>query len=132
MPIEYRIDHDWNLVRTRCSGEVTLRQVLDHFDRLEQDPDRPPRLHVLLELTGLVTVPRSDELQDVARRISRLAGLRFGVCAILVDRDLVFGIARIFAAFAEGRFEAVQVFKSAAAAEAWLADGIANDTGGGP
>ena len=132
MPIEYRIDYDWNLVRTRCSGEVTLQQVLDHFDRLEQDPDRPPRLHVLLELTGLVTAPRSDELQAVARRINRLADLRFGLCAILVDRDLIFGIARIFVAFAEGRFEAVQVFKSAVAAEAWLAEGIANDTGEGP
>jgi hypothetical protein len=132
MPIEYRIDHDWHLVRTRCTGTVTLQQVIDHFDQLERDRERPQRLHVLLELTGLVTAPRSDELQAVAARIERLADLRFGLCAIVVDRDLIYGIARIFAAFAETRFEAMQVFKSAAAAEAWLAEGIAGETGDGP
>ncbi|MFI5211000.1 MAG: hypothetical protein ACHQ2E_11190 [Gemmatimonadales bacterium] len=132
MPIEYRIDHDWGLVRTRCTGEVTLQEVIEHFDVLERDPDRPPRLHVLLQLTGMLTLPRSDELQAVAGRMNRLTTLRFGVCAILVDRDIVYGIARMFAAFAESRFESVQVFKSAEAAETWLAESIANDTGEGP
>lgn len=132
MPIEYRIDHDWELVRTRCTGQVTLQEVIEHFDVLERDPERPPRLHVLLQLTGMLTLPRSDELQAVAARMKRLTTLRFGVCAILVDRDIVFGIARMFAAFAESRFESVQVFKSAEAAETWLAESIANDTGEGP
>jgi len=132
MPIEYRIDHDWELVRTRCSGQVTLQEVLEHFDVLERDPDRPPRLHVLLQLTGLLSAPRSDELQAVAARMARLTTLRFGICAIVVDRDIIYGIARIFAVFAESRFEAVQVFKSAEAAETWLAQSTANDTGESP
>jgi hypothetical protein len=132
MPIEYRIDHDWNLLRTTCTGVVSLQDVLEHFDVLEQDRERPPRLHVLLQLTDLETPPRSDEIQAVSRRIERLTGLRFGLCAIVVDRDLIYGIARIFAAFAESRFEAVHVFKSESAAETWLSEGIANETGEGP
>ena len=132
MPIEYQIDHDWELVRTRCSGAVSLQDVIEHFDKLEQDRERPPRLHVLLLLDELETAPRSDELQAVARRINKLTTLRFGLCAIVVDRDLIYGIARVFAALAESRFEAMQVFRSVTAAEAWLAEGIANDTGEGP
>lgn len=132
MPIEYQIDHDWELVRTRCRGAVSLQEVIEHFDRLERDAERPPRLHVLLLLDELETAPRSDELQAVAARINQLTTLRFGLCAIVVNRDLIYGIARVFAALSESRFESMQVFRSVTAAEGWLAEGIANDTGEGP
>jgi hypothetical protein len=121
MPITYDIDHAGGLVRTSCIGQVALPEVLAHFDVLQQDPRRSSHLDVLLDLRELSTPPGSPELRSVANRIGRVSGLTFGRCAIVVDRDLVFGLSRMFEAFAHEHFEEIQVFREPAAAEAWLA-----------
>ena len=121
MPIAYEIDPVRGLVRTSCTGQVALAEVLAHFDVLQRDPRRPAHLDVLLDLRALTTPPNPPQLRSVASRIGRVSGLTFGRCAIVVDRDLVFGLSRMFEAFAQDHFEEIQVFREPAAAEAWLA-----------
>ena len=130
MPITYDIDRARGLVRTSCTGQVTLPEVLAHFDVLQQDPRRPPHLDVLLDLRALATPPNSPQLRSVANRIGRVSGLTFGRCAIVVDRDLVFGLSRMFEAFAQAHFGEIQVFREPAAAETWLARGAETVEGG--
>jgi hypothetical protein len=120
MPIAYDIDRARGLVRTSCSGQVMLPEVLAHFDQLQQDPQRSSRLDVLLDLRLLSTPPDAPKLRRVANRIGRVTDLRFGRCAIVADRDLVFGLSRMFEAFARAYFDAIQVFRDPAAAEAWV------------
>ena len=38
MPVSYRIDQDNGMIRTRCVGNVTFEEVVDHFRDLEEDP----------------------------------------------------------------------------------------------
>lgn len=101
MPVTYHIDEDSKLIRTNCIGNVTLVEVLDHFRTLVQDPECPDRLDVLLDLSDNTSVPESYELREVSSEIGRIADkLQFGACAIVATNDLLFGMCRMFEAFA--------------------------------
>jgi hypothetical protein len=122
MPITYHIKKQEELIHTRCGGDVSFQEVLDHFTRLEQDPHRPQRLDVLLDLRDVTSTPTINQLQAVSAQIGRTRqSVDFGFCAIVVSQDLLFGLARMFEAFVEGKFTETRVFRSASGAEAWLA-----------
>jgi hypothetical protein len=120
MPVFYKIGGD-GIIRTRCVGDVTLDEVIDHFRVLERDPDCPDRLDVLLDLTEMGSVPRSDQLRAVSREIGRIQDrVRFGACAIVACTDVLFGMSRMFEVFAQERFRETCVFRAVDEAEAWL------------
>ena len=48
MPVTYKIDKADGIIRTKCTGPVTIGEVIEHFHALERDPDCPSRLDVLL------------------------------------------------------------------------------------
>jgi hypothetical protein len=122
MPINHEIDRERRLIRTTCTGPVGLDQVMQHFRALEAERDLPDPLDVLLDLSAIGSAPEADQIQRIADEIQRLLGkVRWGNCAIVATRDLVFGVSRILEVRAEESFTAIQVFREAAAAEAWLA-----------
>jgi hypothetical protein len=47
--------------------------------------------------------------------------VEWGSCAIVVSRDILFGMSRVFLAFAEAQFANANVFRDLAEAEGWLA-----------
>jgi len=121
MPIPYQIDIETSVIRTKCVGAVSLEDVLGHFDKLETDPRCPRQLDVLLDFSELETVPEKDQLIAVADRIERLKGqVTFDVCAIVVKSDVIYGVARMFAVFAESQFRMTRVFREFLQAEFWL------------
>ena len=121
MPVFYTIDKTAHLIRTRCHGNVTLREVLDHFLALRNDPERAGNLDVLLDLREMTSSPTAKEIRQAGRGPDILRGvLRFGCCAILVDSEVMYGMARMWEMLVETSFAAVMVFRSAADAEAWL------------
>ena len=67
MPVHYEIDEARSLIRTRCTGYVTLSEVLDHFHRLEAQAISPLRLDVILDLSEITSLPTSDQLRTVSR-----------------------------------------------------------------
>ena len=110
------------MIHTKCSGAVTLEEVIDHFRVLEKDPDCPHHLDVLLDLTEQTLMPQSEDLRDVAREISRIRGnVQFGNCAIVACSDTLFGMLRMFEVFTEPYFRQTWVFHTVPEAEAWLA-----------
>jgi hypothetical protein len=121
MPVSYEIDATRSLVRTRCSGTVELADVLGHFATLQRDPARPAWPDVLLDFTGLESLPSSAQLGAVKDRMSWKPAFRFRYCAIVADRDVVFGIARMFQSMTTAFFEDLTVVRSLPDAEAWLA-----------
>ena len=122
MTVHYEVDESAALIRTSCVGDVTLDQVLDHFRELEADPIRPARLlNVLLDLSDCASTPEPDQLRAVSGQIALVEeSLRFGACAIVAPRDVVFGLARMFEVFAGDHFQSTHVCRSRAEAEEWL------------
>lgn len=121
MPISYQIDRTAALIRTRCYGHVTVHEVLGHFRDLRQESALPKRLDVFLDLHEVTSRPTAEEIRIASKEPGALQGtVTFGCCAIVVDRDALFGMARMWGILAEGSFVAVNVFRSTTEAEAWL------------
>ena len=121
MPVQYKIDQASNTIRTRCFGPVTLEEVADHFRELAADPDCPSYLNVLLEWTDTTRVPLSGELREASRHIALIRErVRFGACAVVAGRTVLYGMSRMFLVFADGLFDATAVFRTVAEAEVWL------------
>jgi hypothetical protein len=123
MPVTYEIDHQRNRIATRCFGDTTLSEVLEHFDALERDR-RPAHLDVLLDLTEQTNLPTAQQIQAAASRIGMAKWMiDFRSCAIVVSRDALFGMLRMFEVFAHPHFERLRVFRDCAEARAWLDNG---------
>lgn len=122
MPIAYQIDKANRIIRTKCSGLVTIEEVLDHFRTLERDPDCPKYADVLLDLREETTIPTKNNLQEMTLEISRIRGrVQFGTCAVIACSDALFGMLRMFEVFTEQYFRETRVFRTASEAEEWLA-----------
>jgi hypothetical protein len=121
VPVSYIIDNSRRLIRTTCSGPVTLEDMVDHFRGLKDDPDCGGHLDVLLDVDHADSLPESKQLRVVNSHIASLrAQVEFGMCAIVAHRDAMFGMMRMFAVFAEDNFRAIRVFRETADAEEWL------------
>lgn len=122
MPISYVIDTARGLIHTRCHGTVTLTEVLSHFQALKDGPNQTSHLDVVLDLCDVTSSPTADQIREASRGPELLLGiLNFGYCAIAASRDVIFGMARMWAVFVEGCFIQVEVFRTATEAEIWLA-----------
>ncbi len=121
MPITYQLDKIHRLIRTQCVGNVTFEEVIDHFQVLEQEPECPNRLHVILDLSQLTSLPESDQLRLVSREIGRISErVQFEACAVVACTDVIFGMARMFEVFAEKHFLMTRIFRALNEAENWL------------
>lgn len=121
-PISYRYDSQQNLIRTHCEGFVSLTDVVGHFRELLNDATVGIHANLLLDLRNQTSVPMIDQLAIVTEAMERIAlELRFSRCAVLADRERVYGLARMFQAMAGKMFQAIEVFADAAIAESWLA-----------
>lgn len=122
MPVTYQINHKKGFIETNCTGAVTFDEVIGHFEQLEAEAELPERLDVLLDLEGATTLPESGQLLEVAQAVDRLkARVKWGACAIVASRDALFGMSRMFEAFAEGSFVRIAVFRGREDAIRWLA-----------
>jgi len=93
-----------------------------HFEELAADPARLNFLNVLLDLRTMESLPQTGQLKAVTRAVRKVQSkVRFGLCAIVVERDAVFGVFRRFQVLAQDHFTAIRVFRASAEAEAWLA-----------
>ncbi|MBW2495112.1 MAG: STAS/SEC14 domain-containing protein [Deltaproteobacteria bacterium] len=123
MTIHYRIDASINRITTRGFGELTLDEVIQHFDELSLDPSFEPGLDVLLDLADCKTLPESDQIRAAAQRVTAApSSLRFGRLAIVVTSEALFGMLRMFHTFAESAFSAAQVFRDRDEALRWLGE----------
>jgi hypothetical protein len=121
MPVTYNIDAEKAIIYTKCIGDVMLQEVLEHFQTLEHDPACPEHVDVLLDLSLQTSLPRSDQLREVAHKIGSIRRrVQFGFCAIVACTNALFGMLRMFQVFTEGLFREAEVFRSVADAQAWL------------
>lgn len=129
MPVIYEIDPVRSRIHTRCVGAVLLAEVIDHFGALSSDPNCPPVLDVLLDISQLTTRPDATKLRLAASEVAWVKPkVRFEKCAILAgsDEQVVTGI--LFKRFADAHFSRAVIFTSAEDAERWLSGEL--DLGG--
>jgi hypothetical protein len=121
VPVIYSIDPTRQLIRTACVRPLTFAQVIDHFRQLNEDPACSGRLDVLLDVTDVDSLPDSSQLGAVGTAVIAIRKkVRFGSCAIVADRDALFGMMRVFEVKAGDYFEAIRVFRGTVEAEMWL------------
>ena len=132
MPVEYTIDPSRNMIRTRCLGDTTLPEVLSHFEELDGDSGRPVRPDVLLDLSGMTSLPNSEEIRGAAKRVGQSSRLvRYRACAIVARREALYGMIRMFEVLAESHFERTAVFRTVGDADVWLMSRVAERVGRG-
>jgi hypothetical protein len=118
MGMTYRIDPERRLVLTRAWGVLTARQLADVMSRILLDPRFDPTyrsLGDLSEVTDILIEPM-DAAQTAASPIFAHGVRR----AIVAPSDVAFGMARMFATFAERSGQEVQIFREMQLAEEWL------------
>jgi len=123
MTIHYRIDASSNRITTRVFGEVTIDEVLQHFDELLADSSYEPDLDVLLDLADCKNLLDADQIRTAAARVTAdPSTLRFGRLAIVVASEALFGTLRMFHSFSESAFLEAQIFRDRDEALQWLGE----------
>jgi hypothetical protein len=118
MGMNYKIDSERRLVLTRGWGVLSSRELFDVTSQILVDPRFDPTYRSLGDLRD-VTEITVDTLETAYTAATPLfaAGTRR---AIVASSDAVFGMARMFATFAERAGQEVRIFRELHLAEAWL------------
>jgi hypothetical protein len=119
MPAFYKIDKERKLVMSTGSGVLTLADPLEHQKQLQKDPDFERSFSQLLDFTNVTDVELSaEEIRRLAQTTIFSANSRR---AFLVNSDLKFGLARMFAVFRETFGETgIRVFRNLDDALDWV------------
>lgn len=122
MPFELSVDQELGLARGTFSGAPRYEDVMGGLRQvLKDDGFVVPRR--LWDLRGCQLFLTNDEIREIGE-VAQAHDTSWGRTAVLVDRDVDFGQARVFHAYRESENNPVQVFRSEEEALAWLlADG---------
>lgn len=116
--MNYRIDMARHLVVTRIWGTLTNDDLRDGMSRLMADPRFDHQFRSLVDMRDVsdITVD-APVVAETARTPLFARDVRR---AIVAQSDHAFGIARMYASYAERDGSTVRVFRDIAAAEEWL------------
>jgi hypothetical protein len=118
MSMSYRIDPQRRLVLTRGWGVLSAQELLDITSQILVDPRFDPTYRSLGDLREVTQIDMDTlATAHTAATPLFLPGTRR---AIVATSDAVFGMARMFASFAERAGQEVRVFRELHHAEAWL------------
>ncbi len=118
----YTIDHEHDCIFEKWSGVVMAHEIIAFNRELAQDPDYRLGLNRLVDMRGVTIEAPSDEISEMAteaiKKRDASEGQRKG--AILVDRDLEYGLVRMFDAMSDLTQSEVRPFRRLDEAMAWL------------
>ncbi len=120
MPADYQIDVEHRLVRARCWGDVTFKELKEGRLRLVNDPAFQSDFSLLFDC---LDVPHSVLTSDQVRESAATLPLgRRSWLAIVIAHTASLGLARMFQTLREvnrGQ-EQIQIFTNRDEAKAWL------------
>jgi hypothetical protein len=121
MPLTWAIDREAGIVRVTAQGQVSLEHERDSLLRILAHPDHTPGLGILLDNRERRPAATPDHVRAMAGVVSevpdRLGRMKL---AIVVSRDVSFGMARMFAILSEASTMRTSIFRDVDEAEAWL------------
>jgi hypothetical protein len=120
MPATYIIDKQRGLVLSTATGTLSSQDLRDHAKRLNADPDFTPDQSQLFDMTLVTKVElTADALRELAvcTRFSSRSRR-----ALVIKQDVLYGMARMWAAFHEneGAIDQVKIFEDRGVALRWL------------
>lgn len=104
----------------RASGNVTFDEIQAAFHDLSVHPRMHSGVFILVDGREIDGVPTTMELRVIATDLKALFDLGLRAVAIVADRTFVYGVARMFAAFAGALGQNVHAFRRPEEARAWL------------
>jgi hypothetical protein len=118
MSMSYSIDPARRLVLTRVRGIVSTSDMQDLTNRMLADPRFDPEYRGLADLAEVteVTIDARAMAETAAMPLYQPGTRR----ALVAPSDIAFGMARMFAVYAERSGQEVRVFRDLAEAERWL------------
>jgi hypothetical protein len=118
VPADHHIDLALGLVRTREWGEVSDEDLRSLYDRIRADPAFKPSYRQLCDLRDVTRITSSVETLRFLAQLELFApGAKR---AIVVGREVDFGLARLFQTYSEAEGGTVEVFRNMTEAERWL------------
>ena len=118
MGMNYRIDHARGLVVTRVWGTFTNDDLRDGISYLIADPRFDHQYRSLVDMRDVLAI--TVDAWVIAETAKTPLFASESRRAIVAPTDHAFGIARMYAAYAEHEGCKVQVFRELAEAEEWL------------
>lgn len=122
MPISYRIDLEHYLILTTASGTLTDDDIVQHKARLVRDPDFKPGMKELSDIRGVdqldVTPAGIMEMVNQDAKDSTTVGSH--QLALVVSKEVAFGMARMYQSMTKPNIETVGVFRDIDEARVWL------------
>ena len=122
MPISYRIDLERNLVLTTASGTLTDDDIVQLKTRLVRDPDFKPGMKELSDIRGIdqLDVTPGGVGAMVQQDIRDSAEVASHKLALVVSKEVAYGMARMYQTLTKSNIETVSVFRDIDEARAWL------------
>ena len=125
MPIRYSVDRLRGRLLTHADGIVTFHDINAHLDVEQRDHnlDRPE----LIDARGAKTNLTANQIRQLVQRAANmLRVVDLGPTAIVIDDDMAFGMARMYALLAERDGIVAEAFRDVESANRWL-DSIATE-----
>ena len=104
-----------------ASGDVTYAEVQRAIDDILAHRDFAERRKLLVDSQRVTGAPSTAELRAIVRDMKPLFDKQVSTMAIVTDTSFVYGVARMFAVFAESFGLRVRAFRTMEDAEVWLA-----------
>ena len=119
MPVAFEISAPSEIFVT-AEGDVTFAEVAVLLDELIDDPRIASGTGILVDCRKVIGAPSTPELRIIARDLAPLRDRGVNRIAVCADSMFVYGIARMFAVFAELIGIHVAAFRDMDAAKRWL------------
>jgi len=122
MPIELHVDRQAGIVHIEATGIVTAEELVDSVPRLMSHPDFRPGMAHLFDLTSAEdTDVTADELRELARVfVGHLDELQTSRLAVVAKDPVLFGVSRMYEAFANLQPVPMRVMRDRDESLEWL------------
>lgn len=125
MSIEFELDDDRSLIRTRVIGAINLKELEDYFRAITHSDQFPPDLPALVDFCEADFSVGSRQLaEQLVRLRKRFPERESARVAFLVSDELGFGLTRMYQILNDdsgaGTGGRSRVFRSVDDALAWL------------
>ena len=120
--ISMRIDRSAGLVSYTCSGDITVEDFETAFEQRLEEPNFRPGMKVLWDCRNAsISTLSNEKIQRIIEHNAKFQAARGdGMSAIVVSRDLDYGICRVYQPYTDGLPWDTMVFRDLAGALDWL------------
>ncbi|MFT5441154.1 MAG: hypothetical protein ACI8W3_000194 [Myxococcota bacterium] len=118
MPISYVVDTCQKLVEVTVEGDLTDEELIQHCETMRADPSIDPDFVELDHLDSTLELISINAIRAVAEMLEDSTLVR--KMAIYTQRDVAFGLARMYEMLGGESATQVAVFRNLSEAKAWL------------